>query len=250
MLVNVDVIAETDEKAQLSKALDETEQQFGEKPEAVLADGLFNHGTNLGEMEDRGIDLYSPIQFAENNPALRKDLTKSVPSEEWDQLPTKQTSGEPRLDKQAFIYSEQEDRYYCPWGKKLSFKSISPEKRSDGTIVERRRYQANSKDCQACPLKDRCLSGKKKSFRRLSRDQFDPHRERLAKRMQSDEGQQIYSQRAPVAERPFAVFKNVMGVRQFLLRGLSNVQTEWRWMATAFNLTKLIRKWPARAGPT
>lgn len=249
LLVNVDVIAETDEKAELCKALDETEEQFGEKPEAVLADGLFNHGTNLGEMEDRGIDLYCPIKFTENNPAVREDVTEPVPSDEWDQLPTSKRDGEFVLDKQAFIYLEEDDIYYCPWGKKLSFKSTSSHKQSDGTIIERRRYQATKEDCQACPLKDRCLSGKKKKSRQLSRDPFDPHRERLAKRMQSDEGQRIYSQRAPVAERPFAVFKNVMGVRQFLLRGLSNVRTEWRWMATAFNLSKLITRWPSRAGP-
>jgi hypothetical protein len=32
-----------------------------------------------------------------------------------------------------------------------------------------------------------------------------------------------------------------MGVRQFLLRGLENVRTEWRWVCTAFNLQKLLK---------
>ena len=32
----------------------------------------------------------------------------------------------------------------------------------------------------------------------------------------------------------------MLGVRQFLLRGLSKVRTEWLWVCTAYNLRKLI----------
>ena len=36
--------------------------------------------------------------------------------------------------------------------------------------------------------------------------------------------------------------KQVMGMRQFLLRGLEKVKTEWLWAATAFNVMKLSRE--------
>jgi hypothetical protein len=36
-----------------------------------------------------------------------------------------------------------------------------------------------------------------------------------------------------------AKYKGVLGVRQFLLRGLENVRTEWRWLCTTYNLKKL-----------
>jgi len=32
-----------------------------------------------------------------------------------------------------------------------------------------------------------------------------------------------------------------MGIRQFLLRGLEKVKTEWLWEVAAFNLAKLAR---------
>jgi hypothetical protein len=32
-----------------------------------------------------------------------------------------------------------------------------------------------------------------------------------------------------------------MGLRQFLLRGLEKVKTEWNWGVTAFNVGKLVR---------
>ena len=50
-----------------------------------------------------------------------------------------------------------------------------------------------------------------------------------------------YHQRPRIAETPFAFLKSVMGLRQFLLRGLEKAKTEWRWAATAFNLVKLVR---------
>ena len=47
--------------------------------------------------------------------------------------------------------------------------------------------------------------------------------------------------RLHAGETPFAVIKAAMGLRQFLLRGLDHVKTEWLWACTAFNLAKLIR---------
>jgi hypothetical protein len=43
-----------------------------------------------------------------------------------------------------------------------------------------------------------------------------------------------------LAETPNAVIKQVMGLRQFGLRGLEKVRTEWWWACTAFNLKQLI----------
>jgi hypothetical protein len=44
-----------------------------------------------------------------------------------------------------------------------------------------------------------------------------------------------------VAEAAFATLKAVMGLRQYLLRGLAKVRIETGWAVTALNLTKLIR---------
>ena len=71
------------------------------------------------------------------------------------------------------------------------------------------------------------------------------HREAMVEKVHSDAGREIYRQRQSVAESPFGVIKNVMGVRQFLLRGLENVRTEWRWACTAYNLHILV-KWVRR----
>ena len=43
-----------------------------------------------------------------------------------------------------------------------------------------------------------------------------------------------------MAEMPNGFTKEVLGIRQFLLRGLDKVRTEWLWAWTAFNLRKLM----------
>ena len=60
--------------------------------------------------------------------------------------------------------------------------------------------------------------------------------------MSSPSAKSIYNQRPRIAETPFGIIKSIMGFRQFLLRGLDKVKTEWLWAATAFNLMKLARE--------
>ena len=43
-----------------------------------------------------------------------------------------------------------------------------------------------------------------------------------------------------LADPPNGFIKHVIGLRQFLLRGLDKVRTEWLWACTAFNMRKLI----------
>jgi len=94
--------------------------------------------------------------------------------------------------------------------------------------------------CGGCPLAPKCLP-KNATERRVSRDEFEAHRERMACRMKSPQGRVQYKRRSHVAETPFAVFKTVMNFRQFLLRGLKKVNIEQRWICTAYNLMKLMR---------
>lgn len=59
--------------------------------------------------------------------------------------------------------------------------------------------------------------------------------------MRDDTAQKKYDQRMRIAETPFALIKHVLGLRQFLLRGLTKVKTEWLWTCAAINLDKLAR---------
>jgi hypothetical protein len=93
-----------------------------------------------------------------------------------------------------------------------------------------------------------CLQGKAKQ-RTINREQHESYREAHAIKMSTDEAKKKYSRRRHPSERPFAVVKQALGARQFLLRGRELVRQEWTWLASAFNLMRLIGLIGGGAGP-
>ena len=89
-------------------------------------------------------------------------------------------------------------------------------------------------------MAESCLSGRAKG-RTLCRDQYESHRERMVARMAREESQKAYRRRWWIAETPFGYIKGCLGIRQFLLRGIEKVKTEWCWISTACNLAKMVR---------
>lgn len=257
LIVAADVSAMTNEEVHLVSLLQGVQQDFQlPAPSAeVLGDGAMCTGPNLAALEQLGVTLYSPLPTADPGSALRADPRQPVPPEDWDRLPMKVSergSGKTRtqqrqLCKEAFVYDAQEDCYWCPLGQKLSPVHKTSEKRAGGRI-ERTRYKASAAACTECPLRARCLQPGVKR-RQISRDQYDPQRERHVRRMATDEARAKYQLRSVMAERPFAIIKHHFGARRFLLRGLKHVRTEWLWLTTAFNLQRMISLFRSRAGP-
>ena len=65
-----------------------------------------------------------------------------------------------------------------------------------------------------------------------------PHTTAIADRLQS-QGQAAYRRRKWIAEVPNGWIKNVLGFRQFSLRGLAKVQVEWKLVCLALNLRRM-----------
>ena len=75
----------------------------------------------------------------------------------------------------------------------------------------------------------------------MCRDEYEPLREKMAGRMNGEQGKARYKRRSHAAETPFALLKAVMLLRKYLLAGLAKVSIEQRWADTAYNLVKLVR---------
>lgn len=58
-------------------------------------------------------------------------------------------------------------------------------------------------------------------------------------RFKTPEGKARYARRKTTSEPVFGIIKEVMGFRQFLLRGLEKVKGEWRLVCLAYNLKRL-----------
>jgi transposase len=62
---------------------------------------------------------------------------------------------------------------------------------------------------------------------------------RTQHRLHTPEGKAIYAQRKSTIEPVFGIIKQVMGFRQFLLRGLEKVRGEWTLVCLAYNMKRM-----------
>jgi transposase len=69
--------------------------------------------------------------------------------------------------------------------------------------------------------------------------QRSPHTAAMAAKLQTDKGKAAYRRRKWIAEPPNGWIKNVLGFRQFSLRGLHRVQAEWKLVCLALNLRRM-----------
>jgi transposase len=238
-IADCDLTSDVNEGNLAVPSVDRIDKTFGEKPEKYLTDAGNKSGRIIEGMEDRGVEFYAPVKSSqpqEGNPAKREDATVPVPETEWPKMPRNNRG---QLDKTCFVYVAEEDQYYCPQGHAMPFAKSKSESRA-GVKVNLRVYRCGN--CGDCALAAKCLSPTSKQGRTITRDEYQEARERTAARMASEAGRKVYNQRPRIAETTFGIMKSVMGIRQFLLRGLEKVKTEWLWACTAFNLGKLARE--------
>jgi transposase len=240
-IVCADVLIGNVEHTAMMPMVDVIEADFGQTPEAVLGDGTYTTGANLEGAEDRKWELLSPPvqKEPEANPAEREDLTQPVAEEDLDRLPkNRQTK---RFDKQAFIYDEEADCFYCPAGKQVIREGIEKIWRA-GVTTTRTNYRC--RECADCPVGKRCRKNPKaKQGRRVTRDGYEPHRRRHNAKMKQQAAQERYKRRFHFGETQFAVMKAALDLRRFLLRGHDGARQEWLWGCTAYNLKKLTSLW-------
>jgi hypothetical protein len=236
-IVDADVIVGPNEQGTLVPSVDRVAEMLGEKPQNALADTAFATGSNLAEMESRNIEFFSQPPAAVTAPvAERDDPRQPIPAAAWEHLPLNPQNK--LLDKSCFLYDATADLYYCPTGKTLEFEQTKTDERR-GERVRFRVYRCEH--CAGCLLAARCVQSTNKAGRTISRDDYQPQRERLATKMQTEAARSRYNQRMRIAETTFATIKHALGLRQFLLRGLDKVRIEWLWTCTAVNLSKLMR---------
>jgi hypothetical protein len=127
-------------------------------------------------------------------------------------------------------------------GKAMPYRETKKFDRSQGKKVVRL-YACQ--DCSGCPLAAECMDARAKHGRTVTRDGYEPWRERMHAKLQTEAGKKTYNRRMHIGETPFAIIKGILDVRRFLLRGLEKIRTEWLWVCTACNLRKLITTWAA-----
>lgn len=148
--------------------------------------------------------------------------------------------------RENMAYDAQADTYTCANGKRLVFDHIRKTKSSAGFSIETTVYKCS--ECQGCPLKDKCIKGRSKlpleqrSKTLYVSKRFAQQRERMEIMVNTSLGKFLRVNRSIQAEGSFAMTKEDMNFRRFLLRGSVKVDAEWAILSMAYNILKLYHK--------
>lgn len=210
LVTAAEAAAQAHDYDQLLPMLEAAETNLGQRAAVSLADGGYHSGDNLRACEERGETVLLP-----------------------------EAQGR-RLDrpyhKDRFVYDAAADTYTCPEGKPLRFRGERVRKGQEGVRV----YRAGAVVCRACPLFGACT----KDTRQGRAIEIGPDEEVLRRHravMGTERARELYRRRKVLPEPVFGMLKEQMGLRRWLLRGLTGVQAEWSLVATAFNLRTLWR---------
>lgn len=198
-----------------------TREHFGLYPEKLVADTAYGSAPMLGWLvEEEGIEPYIPVI----DKSERKDGTFS---------------------RDDFTYDHDSDSYTCPAGKQLvQFRRTYKKPRSGVDAEGLMRYRASKKDCDVCPLKQRCCP--KEPARKVLRSIHEGARQ-MARDITKTDAYVTASYARKKVEMLFAHLKRILRLDRLRLRGPNGAKDEFILAATVQNLRKLAKLVPSPA---
>ena len=131
------------------------------------------------------------------------------------------------LGHSEFHYDEVSDTMVCPAGERLRRKAVQKERHQ---VV----YVGEAAVCGACPLRERCTTGRRRTVKRHIYEEG-------LRRMQQRASAEAMRLRRCVVERVFAALKyGSFGHPRFLLRGCGGARSEITLATLAYNLKRML----------
>jgi transposase len=198
--------------------LDRAKARFDLHPERLIADTAYGTGPMLGWLVNRKIAPHIPV-FDKSG---RADGTWTRADFEWD---------------------AENDQYICPEGhalKQFRRNYSDPNRGPSGKGVAK--YRGLKLTCQACPSKPRCCPNM--DFRSITREEHEDARQ-VARDIAKTRQYEISMKLRKKVEMLFAHLKRILGLGRLRLRGPCGANDEFLLAATAQNLRKLAKIFPA-----
>jgi transposase len=205
-----EVVNDGNDTGQLHNMAKAAKDELGVETLTALAYNGYYNGNTLKACEEDGIVAYVP--------QARR---------------TARLEAQDRISHEAFAYDAEANVYRCPAGRLLS---PTDGRKTNGNRIEIR-YVSRKSDCDACPLRARCLPAKTPT-RTVYRWEHEAVLERHRARMQDADARM--RRRAELAEHPFGTLKCRAGYRHFLVRGFDKVRGEWSLMALCYNFSRVL----------
>ncbi|WP_100269083.1 IS1182 family transposase [Epibacterium ulvae] len=187
-------------------------------PERLIADSGYGSGPMLGWLVDRNIKPHIPVL----DKSGRTGGTWSRADFEWD---------------------AENNHYICPGGephKQFRRNYSDPNRRPTGKGVAK--YQALKHTCQACPSKMKCCPNA--DARKITREEHEGARQ-IARDIAKTKQYVVSMRLRKKVEMLFAHLKRILGLGRLRLRGPCGANDEFLLAATAQNLRKLAKIFPA-----
>jgi len=212
LITAAEVVNTSSDYDQLVPMLEQAEESTGKRAQITLAGGGYHTAANLDAGEQRGQTLVMAERY--------------------------QGEAQAPYFKDQFVYDTVSDSYSCPHGQNLPFRGLRKSPLTGTRSI--RLYRASRTACRTCPALGVCTKDKH-AGRLLWITPSDMLLRQHRQWMQTDEARSLYSRRKELVEAVFGIFKDCLGARRFLLRGLVNIRAEFTLLATAFNLRILCR---------
>ena len=198
--------------------LDRIKDRHDLDPERLIADSAYGSGPMLGWLVDRKIKPHIPVL----DRAGRTDGTWSRADFEWD---------------------AKSNQYICPEGEPLKqFRRNYSDPNRGPTGKGVAKYQALKHTCQACPSKMKCCPNA--DARKITREEHEDARQ-VARDIAKTKQYAISMRLRKKVEMLFAHLKRILGLGRLRLRGPCGANDEFLLAATAQNLRKLAKIFPA-----
>ncbi|MEL6420676.1 MAG: IS1182 family transposase [Pseudomonadota bacterium] len=198
--------------------LNRVKDKFDLHPERLIADTAYGSGPMLGWLVDRKVAPHIPVI----DKAGRSDGTWSRADFEWD---------------------AENNQYICPEGEALKqFRRNYSDPNRGPTGKGVAKYRALKHTCQACPSKTKCCPNM--DFRSITREEHEDARD-VARAIRKTKQYKVSAKLRKKVEMLFAHLKRILGLGRLRLRGPCGAKDEFLLAATAQNLRKLAKIFPA-----
>lgn len=218
IILSCDVVNNPNDYGQFENLYEQTISNVKQKPKEVSADAGYSTGKTLNFIKENQINAYLPdgrMNSEVNEQTLEEKLNK--------------------YDRRNFVYDKIKDQYICPEEKPMVFFRNSKRKGVNYKIYR-------GINCRECLKRDECIS--KQHLNAINNREIliyenDDVKAELRKKLLTKEGKERYRKRQSTVEPVFAQIKQVMQFKEFLLRGIEKVKTEFSLICSIHNIKKL-----------
>lgn len=205
LIVNADAVSDNNDCNQFASQINQANEVLGKECDKACADSGYANTSELEKINQQNINVIVPSK----QQASKKDKP---------------------FGKKNFHYNKENDNYTCPEDNILKYSFTN----NKGDRI----YAISQNACKRCKHFGICT--KRKYGKIILRLKDEGLKEKFEAIYQNPCSQEIYKMRKQKAELPFAHFRQNLGIRNFLLRGISGAKAEIAILSTCFNLTRLI----------